>query len=575
MDYISLGISAVMAMFLIVGFLFGFKRGAKRTLVRSIWIIIAIVVAFLISYNLTHIVLDMKLNITISGQKFETIKVYLNHLLQDAIDVDGGNYEAITEVVVGLVALVVNVVLFVLGYFIIKIITLLPYWISNIFIFAGERRRKKRAKKEKTKIKIKKHRLAGAIIGMVLGFMSFCVVMTPIVGYVNIAKSVESRTLDENNKGVLYELGGDTYTKLINQYDDSVAVKVMDSLYIDKALGGAFNSITSTKINDQKVKLYDEAMVAADAYNIYKEMNVPNLDKVTQAELNTFLESAEALTNKIFESKIITTSADAVIPFVAKFIKQSIDTSEYKYYVLNLYNAFFDQFEGFNSVTTQEEVINAIGVIKILNNNNLFLPIVQDKTGDIAEYLQNNLTKEASDEIVDGLFKLKTVNNMAPAVVNFMLGYGSEELGYKYDEEQSVLASTLRSCSKNILHSVVDLLSTYDSDTTTKVEINELTVSALGRIFDEIGILVSTRNFKSIINSVEPDLEEIALETLNAQPQFLKNSVNKAILNISEIRDFEKTFVDLYRAYNIVKTEFDKAGIEIPFNQMDVHIKHD
>ena len=44
--------------------------------------------------------------------------------------------------------------------------------------------------------------------------------------------------------------------------------------------------------------------------------------------------------------------------------------------------------------------------------------------------------KSISDDIVDGLFKLSTVNKMAPAVVNFMLGYGAEQLGYEYQEER-------------------------------------------------------------------------------------------------------------------------------------------
>jgi len=562
MDYISLGITGIMGLFLIFGFLFGLKRGVKRTLVRSIWIFLVLLVVFLISTHITDILLGFKINIVIDGQKFATIEAYVVHLLKENIVVDGGNYEAIAGVIMGVITLIINIILFVILYWVLKLVSILFYWIFNIFIFRKERKAKKRARKEKTKIRIKKYRLAGAAVGIILGFVSFCVTLTPIVGYVNIAKTVDGRTKSETEEGIITDLGGDTYSKIIEEYDGSVAIKIMDTLSVDKAITGVFNNVTTTKINGEKVKLYDEALVAADAYNIIKEMNVTDIDNISNEEFGKLLDNAEELTNKIFESKLITTSSDQIIPFVAKYVRQNIDTSNFKTYSLNFYNAFFDQFEGYNSVKTKEEVVNAIGLIRTLNNNNLFLPIIQNKTGDMALYLQQNLTKPASDEIVESLFKLNTVKNMAPAVVNFMLGYGAEELGYEYEEENQVLASTLQSCSTNILHSVVDLLSTYDSGLTTKVKLNEISVGALGRIFDEIKVLVSSNNFKSIMSSVEPDLEKIALETLNSQPQFLKNSVTKAINNISEITNFENTFVDLYKAYDIVKSEFDKAKID-------------
>ena len=568
MEYISQILTIVFAVFLGLGFLLGFKRGLKRTVVRGIWITAIVIFLFIISFNITNLILEIDFGLKYQGQLCGTVKDYLVALLQHEIPVEGADYVALVNVLIGVIALVANAIVFLVCYWLLKFVTVFLYWIGNIFIFAGERRKKRRAKKEKQKYRIKKHRLLGGLVGAVLGFVSFCVTLTPIVGYVSLAKEVEGRTAvnaDDGN-GLLTEFAGDNYSKIINEYDSSIPIKVMNTLKIDGMLNSLFNNITSTKINDKKVVLADETLVFVDVYETIKDMQLPDLDTVSNYELNSFLDKSEALVDKVFDSNIVSASADTIIPFAAKYARQSINMSNYKPYVVNFYNAFFDQFEGMDALSTEDEVKNAIGLIRTLNNNNLLLPIIQDTTGDMGEFLKLNLTKPAADEIVDDLFALRTVNNMAPALVNFLLGYGSDQLGYEYTEENNVLAESLEEASRNMLYSVVDLLSTYDKDSSTKVDINNSTLGAFGSMLDEIKGLLSDSNFKSIVNSIEPDLEKIALESVSGAPQFLKNSVSKMVLNISEISGFEVSFTELYSAYETIKSEFDAANVNGNYN---------
>jgi len=451
MEYISMGLTIAFAVFLGLGFLLGFKRGLKRTLVRGVWIISIVLLVVFLSMTLTTKLFDISFNMNINGQIFATIRDYLTLLFETNLPMEGGNYTTLVDLVIAIASIVINVVVFLVGYWVLKIITLLPYWIANIFIFAGERRRKRRAKKEKQKYRVKKYRLAGALTGCVLGFVSFCMTMTPVMGYVSIAKEIDMRTKGDNGNGVITDLAGDTYTQIMSAYDSSVPIKVINTIGMNHLINFMFDGMTSTKINGENIVLSDELGELADVYLITKDMEVPDFNVATQQEVNDFLTLTDSAVDAVFESKLISASADAIIPFSARYARQLVDTSDYKPHVVEFYNAFFDQFEGYNALTTKQEVKSAINVIRVLNNRNLLLPILQDNTGDMAEFLKLNLTKDAVDDVMESVFALKTVDGLAPAMVNFLLGEGASRYGYEYSNENEVLATTLKNSSTLIL----------------------------------------------------------------------------------------------------------------------------
>lgn len=562
MEYISLGLTIVFAVFLGLGFLVGFKRGLKRTAVRGVWIITIVVAMLLLSTTLTNKLFDISLNVTVNGQVFPTLRAGITFLFEDSLPMSGADFTPLVDLVITMLSMMINILIFLVGYWALKIITLLPYWIGNIFIFAGERRRKRRARKEKQKYRVKKHRLLGALTGAVLGLVSFCITMTPVVGYLSIVRNIEDRTKSENGNGVIVDMLGDTYSQLLTTYDESVPMKVLSTLGIDNLLTTVFNGMTTTTVNDDRIVLADELNELADVYVIARDLSIPDFNTATQQEVSELLDTADSAIDAVFESRLISASADAIIPFAAKLARNMIDTSEFQPHVIQFYNTFFDQFEGFNALTTKQEVKGAINVIRVLNNRNLLLPIVQNNTGDTAEFLKLNLTKDAVDEVMNSIFALKTVDNLAPAMVNFLLGEGSVRYGYEYSTENEILAPTLKACATNILYSAIDILNVYDANLNTKVEINKTTIGAFGKILDELKIIISDDNFESIVNTIEPELESMALEAMAGSPQFLKDAVVGVIDNISEISGFNGAFTNLYNAYEIVKAEFDNAYIE-------------
>lgn len=567
---VSLIISGMFALFLIVGFLVGLSRGLKRTCVRGAWLVVVLVLLLILSTNITMQLLKLPLGtwfgLSVDGTKCATISEYLTLTLESTLAVDGVDYAGTVNILLTLISMIINGVVFLICYWVLNLITLLLYYFFNIFIFMGERRKKKELKKQGKKLK--KHRLAGAFVGMALGLVAFFCTVTPMVGYISVAKSVEQESAKKSGSdtGLLTEYVGSTYTDIMKQYDNSAAGKTFKALGLDNLMLKIMDLNSSVTINKQKLKLSEEAVSITDI--VYEVKNLEklsdlNLKTCTKSEFGGALDDMDNLVNALFNSKVVTVCTDVVVPIGVKYARKQIKTDDFKPYVANFMNACFDSMENINSTNTKAELTGVIGLVRTLNDSNLLLPIIQQNTGDIFTFLKTNLTKEVSTKIVDEVFSLNTANNVAPAMVNMLLGAGADQLKYDYTTEDQVNAETLKDVSLTFLTSAVDVMQDI-SKTDDKYSVN-LTAnlsSALGGMFDTIREVVSPQNFKNIVESLEPKLNDLVLDQLSNSPNFIKNNVTLTINNLSEITSFREVFNSLYSSYNIVKTQLDTSKVD-------------
>ena len=239
MTLVSLIINILFAFFLVLGVIVGFIRGFKKSLVRTAWMVVIFIALIILSSLITRTIMNINFNLSYNGQVCGSISNYLVTALEAEVGIEGLNWLSIVDLLIAFINLFFNAIVFIILYFLVKWISLPLYWITNIFIFSKERKMKKRAKKEKTKIKIKKYRLAGALVGLFIGILSFSVVITPVVGYVNIAKSIERETANDEGSGVLTQTLGDDYNELVNQYDKSIPIKVFNAVKVDSLLNSS------------------------------------------------------------------------------------------------------------------------------------------------------------------------------------------------------------------------------------------------------------------------------------------------------------------------------------------------
>lgn len=563
---VSLIISGVFALFLTVGFFVGFKRGLKRSCIRGIWLAVTVILLLFLSTNITMELLGLPfgkwIDLTVDGTSFMTLKEYLTALLESKLALDGVNYAETVNVIFALISMAINGVVFLICFWILQLITSILYSFCNIFIFAKERREKKRLKAEGKKLN--KHRLAGAFVGLAIGFVMFFCTVTPLVGYISVAKSVEKTSAEksETGDGLFTELLGDQYGEIMNAYDNSVAGKVLSAVGLDKAMTKLLDLNSSVTVNNTRLTLSEEAGKIVEIYYEAKDFEMPDLNTCSKEELNTFLNKTDKLVDVLFNSEVVNGCTDVVLPIAVKYARKQVKTDDYKPYVGAFINACFDELETFESQKTKDEVKNLVGLVRTLNDSNILLPVVQSNTGDTMLFFKNNLTKENSTEIVNALFKLDTANELAPAVVNLILGVGAEQVDYTYTDENTVTATALKEASLTILTSAVDVLAGVDKvDGEVKVELTSTFANGFGGMLDAVKGLISENNFKNVIGSLENKIIESVVDGLD-QPEFLKTELRHVVQNLSEVTSFKATLNSAFEAYDIVDKELQNAKVD-------------
>ncbi len=198
LDQISPVISAAMlgtlAVFVVFGMLFGMGRGLKRSLLRLAIFGGLLVVAFF----LTPVIIKsgLGLNISINGMTPTEWVDDLSNRLVDLMQDQFGNYVTpfaayIKDYATGIVLAVLNLVLFLALYILIKVVSWFIYAIVAHFV-APKRNREKQ--------KNPKHVWWGLLVGAVQGVVLFVFFMLPIngvIGVVNQAAEYQAAAVEE------------------------------------------------------------------------------------------------------------------------------------------------------------------------------------------------------------------------------------------------------------------------------------------------------------------------------------------------------------------------------------------
>ena len=193
--FLSFGMLTVFAVFVILGMLFGLGRGAKRASIRLVILVGLLIVAFFLTPLISQVLL--KSNIDVAGRTpaqsvdevSDAIVKYLQENFGDYVK-PFENY--IKDYAVGIVLALVNLVLFLVLYFFVKIFSWSIYAI--IARFAAPKR-------DSEGNKLKRHRGWGLLVGAVQGVLLFVIFLFPVngvVAMVNQAAVYEAQQANES-----------------------------------------------------------------------------------------------------------------------------------------------------------------------------------------------------------------------------------------------------------------------------------------------------------------------------------------------------------------------------------------
>ncbi|MBR5250862.1 MAG: CvpA family protein, partial [Clostridia bacterium] len=213
MNYISLGLLVLTALFVGFGALWGLIRGRNRAILRLVIIVLCLVVALAARGTVVNMLMDID---TGDGTLREMLVATLSEgemALPDSIQ----------NLVFALIEIIAGLMVFLLSFIVLGIVSMLLFWILKIFVKKGE---KKRAG-------------AGALVGAVQGALVAFVICSPITGLFVQANKLAS--LD-------FEIAeGQTISDVFAPLGLEEATQTGIGKFYDTTGGWFFDMLTTTK----------------------------------------------------------------------------------------------------------------------------------------------------------------------------------------------------------------------------------------------------------------------------------------------------------------------------------------
>lgn len=313
-------IISIFILFLLVGFVCGWVRGLNKSLTRFIMVIAVAVLAFFITAPISKAVVNMdlsKFDFSISNVRVTTIGDTIVNLLEkvpkisDLVDASP-TFQAFIN---ALPQMIVNVVLFILVFFLIKWFTMIFYWIIAGVCF----NKKKMAGKDR-------HKFVGAVIGALQGFIVAFVILIPVFGIIATAQpiidasrqteQVQVVTVDEQTEGEDNELSKaiNKTSEYIDAATGSWVYKAFKGIGLQQLSVSMYDHLTTVKEDGKTFELRREVITIADAY--------PEIDYIMDHGFNLEdtkgLEHLKGAFETLYDSKVLSGMVKEVVPYVAQ-----------------------------------------------------------------------------------------------------------------------------------------------------------------------------------------------------------------------------------------------------------------
>lgn len=200
---ITIILDVLLAMFILLGFLWGVARGVKKSTLRIALFLLFVGIAAIISGSVTSAVLNLQL--TIDGNKIGISQYILDQILQNQeIKNIYDSSEAVKTLVQQLPVVILNVFVFWVLMIISKFVSWLLFVIISKIVFKNKKPLSKFGEKVYTvkdnqpviltEVKENKHRFWGGLISACQALVFLFLLMLPFSGVVNLVNNLTTQT---------------------------------------------------------------------------------------------------------------------------------------------------------------------------------------------------------------------------------------------------------------------------------------------------------------------------------------------------------------------------------------------
>lgn len=380
-------------------------------------------------------------------------------------------------------------------------------------------RRAKKEEKKKTKLKYKKHRLLGGLVGGFVGMFIMVNVCMPIYGIMNIARDVnkvkisnlseEEVSLDKATDGMAGQI--------ISAYDNSVFYPFSKYLGIEGLSLAEFDLITSTTVNNKKIKLRGDVsslittVVKADTLVGKYKTYAPNgqLSELDEVQLTTLLTDCKDLLNYAKKVNLVDCVADYIIPVACTMLVNDGTQFSDNDVVNRLAINALESLAKSNNINVFDETCAILDLAEYLNNQGLLIKIIKGNFDDPITIVKS-LEDDFGSTFTSKLFELQTVKVTMPYVLNIALSILEQSINYGYVEnDYSQSIEDIKLSISNFMQESINLAKSID--TSSNIYLTTQSLQPLGRLLQTVKVsgIVNNETYHNLIDYAVKQLQSL------------------------------------------------------------------
>ena len=443
----SAGIIGVICIaFIMIGMVLGLIRGWVHTLIRLGEIILAGFLAYFIAGSLAKAVMSLdisQMNLNIAGVEVTTVEGTLSSLLssvkviQEVVDAS----PTIKSIITILPLIIVNLVLFVILFFVIKGVGWLLHQLIRLII--AKTNKKKNAYNGDDEDKRKNTgRLIGAGLGVLQGFLCFAIALMPVAGIsyfladeVAYVREYKDGTLTEstnNTQSIAYASESESEEKeetledaeaTINEINGNAGFKILSLFGYNNLAKASVEGLTSFELNGVETSLTTEVDNFIKIYVRVEDLLEVPIDSWTTKETNLLNETIDLF----FASPISGDITTELVHVVAdKWTSEEVDQSFLGLAKPSIdgdgeevLDVFLKQLKGDSKNELKGELQAVVNVFKVGIDSGIIEVV---KTSTTIEDVIEPLAKEGVvEDIIGAMVSGRAIKNTLPTVVQFGL----------------------------------------------------------------------------------------------------------------------------------------------------------
>jgi len=504
---VNIAISAVVFLFIFFGVFWGLIRGFRRTFLRSLWILVpTICLVLFLSSVVTNALINMEFpTFTFNGVEVNSITDVVQVFVEEQeIDLTavGESVDSIVKALLTYVGLLLNSIVFVLLFWIIKILLFPVSCIldKRVFLSKAERKYKKAQKEYKKQLKeYKKYRKG-----------------KPTVDALAFAAGDNDEILQEDLKEIKNNLGAIRKNSLLSarqKYDDSVILQnqldknvprgrqelrvndneLLNTPYVDKkepevVVEETFEPVEEyVPVEEKKEELRVEKPVKPKKPSKHRILGMLYgavlgllVCTITLTPVIGIFNIARDVNKKCVvvvdddkKEGILDNLTDGMFSEINEYYEKSVGAQVLVYTGQEwVASTAFDLLTsgnlGEDKITLVEDVGNILAVV---NNVNVLTEELDKAESNNYQYESLKIILDEADILVDNVFKVSIVNALTPAIIDIVSVLLEESLE---TTNQTQLRSGSESDTTDIIKAVVEALKSLKNADDLKLELKAL-----------------------------------------------------------------------------------------------------